>query len=48
MSDFINVFLERDRIQAVIKELDSQNQTLIEESRALLELYPTLAFREKK
>lgn len=43
-----NIFLERDRIENVIKELDSQNVTLIEEGRALLELYPTLKFREPK
>ena len=43
-----NIFLERDRVEAMIKELDNINVTLIEEARALLELYPTLAFRETK
>lgn len=43
-----NLMSERDKIEKVIKELDSQNQTLIEEARALLELYPTLSFRETK
>jgi hypothetical protein len=43
-----NIYLERDRIENVIKELDEQNQTLIEEGRAILQLYPTLLFREKK
>jgi hypothetical protein len=43
-----NIYLERDKIESVIKELDGQNETLIEEARALLQLYPTLAFRERK
>jgi hypothetical protein len=41
-----NLMLERDRIMEQIKILDKQNEILIEEARALLELYPGLLFRE--
>jgi hypothetical protein len=40
------LMLERNRIQEQIKILDKQNEILIEEARALLELYPGLLFRE--
>jgi hypothetical protein len=41
-----NIMLERDKLQEQIKTLDRQNEILIEEARALLELYPGLKFRE--
>ncbi len=41
-----NIMSERCRLQEQIDALDEQNQTLIEEGRALLEIYPCLKFRE--